>query len=165
VGAGALALDPKLAHADEPTGNLVAPRVASFTICVFLELIGVWRHDPHVTHCPAFAARTPCSVRMRDESAGFDNAGHDQLVNAALNRRLTPTEPSRPGLHSSHLVRRLRVGSGAALSSKLSHDLTRAGRAILPAGRKLAACECGCVAPRVVGTDQRTPTYRNASHH
>ena len=119
MGAGALALDPKLAHADEPTGNLVAPRVASFTICVFLELIGVWRHDPHVTHCPAFAARTPCSVRMRDESAGFDNAGHDQLVNAAL--QSTPdanrTEPPRFAQLASRTPPPSRLGGGALVKA------------------------------------------------
>ena len=75
--ARALALDPKLVLADEPTGNL-----DSATSDAIHELFFQINREHGttiivVTHNPAFAERMPRVVRMRDGRVEFDDVGRD----------------------------------------------------------------------------------------
>jgi lipoprotein-releasing system ATP-binding protein len=86
--ARALALDPKLVLADEPTGNL-----DSATSDAIHELFFQINRDHGttivvVTHNPAFAERMPRVVRMRDGRVEFDDVGRDHGTNPA-----TPASP------------------------------------------------------------------------
>jgi lipoprotein-releasing system ATP-binding protein len=79
--ARALALDPKLVLADEPTGNL-----DSATSDAIHELFFQINREHGttiivVTHNPAFAERMPRVVRMRDGRVEFDDVGHDHQTN------------------------------------------------------------------------------------
>jgi lipoprotein-releasing system ATP-binding protein len=81
--ARALALDPKLVLADEPTGNL-----DSATSDAIHELFFQINREHGttiivVTHNPAFAERMPRVVRMRDGRVEFDDVGRDHGVNPA----------------------------------------------------------------------------------
>ena len=78
--ARALALDPKLVLADEPTGNL-----DSATSDAIHELFFQINRDHGttivvVTHNPAFAERMPRVVRMRDGRVEFDDVGRDHAT-------------------------------------------------------------------------------------
>ena len=81
--ARALALDPKLVLADEPTGNL-----DSATSDAIHELFFQINREHGttiivVTHNPAFAERMPRVVRMRDGRVEFDDVGRDHAGAAA----------------------------------------------------------------------------------
>jgi lipoprotein-releasing system ATP-binding protein len=82
--ARALALDPKLVLADEPTGNL-----DSATSDAIHELFFQINREHGttivvVTHNPAFAERMPRVVRMRDGRVEFDDVGRDHGTNPAV---------------------------------------------------------------------------------
>jgi lipoprotein-releasing system ATP-binding protein len=91
--ARALALDPKLVLADEPTGNL-----DSATSDAIHELFFQINREHGttivvVTHNPAFAERMPRVVRMRDGRVEFDDVGRDHGTNPAV-----PAVPAAPAL-------------------------------------------------------------------
>ena len=93
--ARALALDPKLVLADEPTGNL-----DSATSDAIHELFFQINREHGttivvVTHNPAFAERMPRVVRMRDGRVEFDDVGRDHGTNPAV-PALSDSKPSAP---------------------------------------------------------------------
>src|SRR3954454_6098674 len=83
--ARALALDPKLVLADEPTGNLDSATSDAIHQLFFQINREHGTTIIVVTHNPAFAERMPRVVRMRDGRVEFDDVGldHPSLPNGA----------------------------------------------------------------------------------
>jgi lipoprotein-releasing system ATP-binding protein len=84
--ARALALDPKLVLADEPTGNLDSATSDAIHQLFFQINREHGTTIIVVTHNPAFAERMPRVVRMRDGRVELDDVGrdHPSLPEAAL---------------------------------------------------------------------------------
>jgi lipoprotein-releasing system ATP-binding protein len=75
--ARALALDPKLVLADEPTGNLDSATSDAIHQLFFQINREHGTTIIVVTHNPAFAERMPRVVRMRDGKVELDDVGRD----------------------------------------------------------------------------------------
>jgi lipoprotein-releasing system ATP-binding protein len=82
--ARALALDPKLVLADEPTGNLDSATSDAIHQLFFQINREHGTTIIVVTHNPAFAERMPRVVRMRDGRVELDDVGRDHSSNPAL---------------------------------------------------------------------------------
>lgn len=90
--ARALALDPKLVLADEPTGNLDSATSDAIHQLFFQINREHGTTIIVVTHNPAFAERMPRVVRMRDGRVEFDDVGRDHSSNSPLQSlEATPT--------------------------------------------------------------------------
>ena len=82
--ARALALDPKLVLADEPTGNLDSATSDAIHQLFFQINREHGTTIIVVTHNPAFAERMPRVVRMRDGRVEFDDVGREHPSNPSL---------------------------------------------------------------------------------
>lgn len=80
--ARALALDPKLVLADEPTGNLDSATSDAIHQLFFQINREHGTTIIVVTHNPAFAERMPRVVRMRDGRVELDDVGRDHSMQA-----------------------------------------------------------------------------------
>src|SRR3982751_1606997 len=94
--ARALALDPKLVLADEPTGNLDTATSDAIHDLFFQINREHGTTIVVVTHNPAFAESMPRVVRMRDGRVETDDVGKNQASRVAASTEAAAAAPTEP---------------------------------------------------------------------